>query len=45
VLLRRFVEAGNILACCAINVTEIYAGVRPQEDFPMPEAALHALPE
>ena len=32
VLLRRLVEAGNTLACCAINVAEIYAGVRPQEE-------------
>lgn len=31
-LLRRLLEAGNTLACCAINVTEIYAGVRPREE-------------
>lgn len=25
-------EAGNILACCPINVAEVYAGVRPREE-------------
>src|SRR3981081_3823202 len=23
---------GNLLACCAINVTEVYAGLRPKEE-------------
>jgi predicted nucleic acid-binding protein len=23
-------EAGNVLACCPINVAEVYAGVRPK---------------
>lgn len=32
VLLRRLLEGGNTLACCAVNVTEIYAGARPQEE-------------
>jgi len=26
------VNAGNILACCPINVTEVYAGMRPPEE-------------
>lgn len=30
--LRGLVEQGNILACCSINVTEIYAGTRPDEE-------------
>ena len=30
--LRDLVEHGNVLACCPINVTEIYAGMRPKEE-------------
>ena len=30
--LRDLLIAGNSLACCAINVTEIYAGIRPAEE-------------
>jgi|SRR5580704_5433208 predicted nucleic acid-binding protein len=30
--LRGLVEQGNILACCPINVAEIYAGMRPKEE-------------
>jgi predicted nucleic acid-binding protein len=30
--LRGLVEHGNILACCPINITEIYAGMRPKEE-------------
>jgi predicted nucleic acid-binding protein len=30
--LRTLVERGNILACCPINITEIYAGMRPKEE-------------
>ena len=30
--LRTLVEQGNILACCPINITEIYAGMRPKEE-------------
>jgi predicted nucleic acid-binding protein len=26
------VKQGNLLACCPINVTEVYAGVRPKEE-------------
>ncbi len=31
VLLRKLLFEGNLLACCAINVTEVYAGMRPKE--------------
>jgi predicted nucleic acid-binding protein len=30
--LRGLVERGNVLACCPINITEIYAGMRPKEE-------------
>jgi predicted nucleic acid-binding protein len=30
--LRGLVENGSILACCPINITEIYAGMRPKEE-------------
>jgi len=30
-LLRALVEEGHELACCAINVAEVYAGMRPHE--------------
>ena len=30
--LRNLVEQGSVLACCPINVTEIYAGMRPKEE-------------
>ena len=30
--LRDLVQQGNVLACCPINVTEIYAGMRPKEE-------------
>jgi predicted nucleic acid-binding protein len=30
-LLRVLVEEGHELVCCAINVAEVYAGMRPQE--------------
>ena len=29
--LAQLVREGNILACCAINVAEVYAGMRPAE--------------
>jgi hypothetical protein len=32
-LLRGLVEQGNTLACCPINVIEIYAGIRPAEEL------------
>jgi len=30
-LLRELLEEGHELACCAINVAEVYSGVRPHE--------------
>lgn len=32
VLLEGLLREGRLLACCAINVTEVYAGVRPHEE-------------
>jgi predicted nucleic acid-binding protein len=26
------VKAGHVLACCPINITEVYAGMRPKEE-------------
>lgn len=31
VLLERLLRQGNTLACCGINVAEVYAGMRPHE--------------
>jgi predicted nucleic acid-binding protein len=31
-LLLSLVKQGHLLACCPINVTEIYAGMRPKEE-------------
>jgi predicted nucleic acid-binding protein len=31
-LLMELVQQGHLLACCAINVTEVYAGVRSHEE-------------
>ena len=31
-LLLELVRAGHTLACCPINITEIYAGLRPKEE-------------
>jgi predicted nucleic acid-binding protein len=31
-LLRSLVEQENTLGCCAINITEVYAGLRPGEE-------------
>ncbi|HKC24937.1 MAG TPA: type II toxin-antitoxin system VapC family toxin [Thermoanaerobaculia bacterium] len=33
-LLRRLLEGGHLLACCAINVAELVAGMRPRERAP-----------
>ncbi|MBM3811951.1 MAG: type II toxin-antitoxin system VapC family toxin [Acidimicrobiia bacterium] len=33
-LLRSLLEAGHVLGCCPINVAEVYAGMRPQEEEP-----------
>jgi predicted nucleic acid-binding protein len=32
VLLRELASRGETLACCAINVAEVYAGMRPNEE-------------
>lgn len=37
-LLKELLKQGHLLACCSINVTEVYAGMRPKE-----EAATDAL--
>jgi predicted nucleic acid-binding protein len=31
-LLAELIRQGNMFACCSINVTEIYAGLRPKEE-------------
>jgi len=31
-LLLELLKAGHLLACCPINVTEVYAGLRPKEE-------------
>jgi predicted nucleic acid-binding protein len=31
-LLRELAAQGSILACCPINITEVYAGLRPKEE-------------
>lgn len=31
-LLRDLLSRGHLLACCAINVAEVYAGLRPSEE-------------
>src|ERR1035441_8189599 len=31
-LLSGLIEQGNTLACCPINITEVFAGLRPQEE-------------
>jgi predicted nucleic acid-binding protein len=30
--LRDLIQQGSILACCPINITEVYAGLRAQEE-------------
>ena len=32
VLLLELLRAGHLLACCPINITEVYAGLRPKEE-------------
>jgi predicted nucleic acid-binding protein len=41
-LLASLVEAGDILACSVVTLSEIFAGVRPQE-IPLTERFLNAL--
>src|SRR5208283_99834 len=31
-LLLNLLDAGHLLACCSINVTEVYTGLRPREE-------------
>src|SRR5271157_5233107 len=31
-LFKELLQQGHLLACCSINVTEVYAGLRPHED-------------
>jgi len=31
-LLRDLIEQGNTLGCCPINITEVYTGLRPNEE-------------
>jgi predicted nucleic acid-binding protein len=30
--LNQFIEQGHVLACCPVNFTEVYAGIRPGEE-------------
>jgi len=30
--LDQFIEQGHVLACCPVNITEVYAGLRPGEE-------------
>jgi tRNA(fMet)-specific endonuclease VapC len=41
-LLSELIEQGNTLACCPINIAEVYAGLRPQEEQNT-QAFLHSL--
>jgi predicted nucleic acid-binding protein len=31
-LLLDLLKQGNLLACCSVDVTEVYAGMRPKEE-------------
>lgn len=33
-LLQNLLSEGHLLACCPVNVTEVYAGLRPKEELP-----------
>ena len=41
-LLKGLLSQGDMLACCAVNVTEVYAGMRPKEESKT-EALLQSL--
>ena len=41
-LLMELLRQGHLLACCPINVTEVYAGMRPHEELRTTEL-LHSL--
>src|SRR5205085_5200938 len=42
VLLKGLLSQGDLLACCSVNVSEVYAGMRPKEE-PNTEALLQSL--
>jgi predicted nucleic acid-binding protein len=31
-LLKGFLDQGDLLACCPVNISEVYAGMRPKEE-------------
>lgn len=31
-LLKKILQEGNLLACCSVNVTEVYSGMLPKEE-------------
>jgi predicted nucleic acid-binding protein len=41
-LLKGLLSQGDLLACCAVNVSEVYAGMRPKEEMKT-EALLQSL--
>jgi predicted nucleic acid-binding protein len=41
-LLKGLLSQGDLLACCAVNITEVYAGMRPKEETKT-EALLRSL--
>lgn len=41
-LLHQLINQGHVLACCPVNITEVYAGLRPGEESAT-EAFLHSL--
>src|SRR5437764_10776702 len=41
-LLKALLSQGDLLACCAVNVSEVYAGMRPKEEAKT-EALLQSL--
>ena len=44
--LLELVKAGHVLACCPINITEVYTGLRPKEEAATEElfASLQHIP-
>jgi predicted nucleic acid-binding protein len=42
ILLKGLLSQGDLLACCAVNVSEVYAGMRPKEEAKT-EALLQSL--
>ena len=41
-LLKGLLSQGDMLACCAVNISEVYAGMRPKEEAKT-EALLQSL--